>query len=743
MHKIILLIIFLISFNSLKAEVINSLEVTGNKRVSEETVKIYGDIILKDKDYKEADLNNILKKLYETNLFEDVQVNLEGNTLKVKLKEYPIIKQLIIVGEKKKGYVKRIKETIQLKEKRSLIKSYLASDAETIRSFYSSIGYNFADVEIKVKEITQDSFDLLININRGEKTKITKINFIGNKSVRSSRLKDIIASEENKFWKVLTGNTNLNENLINLDSRLLVNYYKSIGFYDVKINSNLAQLKNNKEAELIFSIDEGTRYIINKISTNVDNVFDKNLFFPISKTYEKFVGDYYSPFKVKKILDEIDEIITNNNLQFVEHNVEENFDNDKINITVNIFEGKKVLVERINITGNYVTNENVIRGELIMDEGDPFTKLNLDKSIAEIKSRNIFKNVKYEIADGSKPNLKIININVEETSTGEISAGAGIGTNGGTFGFQIKENNWLGEGQSLAFDIEIDQESLSGSLSYNDPNYDFMGNSLTYAISSQQNDKPDKGYENSLYATSISTSFEQYRDVDVSLGLSASHDDLRTDASASDSLQKQRGTYNEIATNYGIAFDKRNRSFKPTSGTITTFGQSFPIYADKAFIANKFTTSAYKTFSEDVIGAAKFYLSSINGLGSDDVRISKRANLSSRRLRGFERNKIGPVDGTDYVGGNHAAALNLEANFPNFLPDDTGVDISTFLDFGNLWGVDYDGTINESNKIRSSTGILANWRSPIGPMSFVLSQNLSKADTDKTQSFSFNLGTTF
>ena len=244
------------NFTFLKGEIINNLEVTGNKRVSEETVKIYGDIILKDKDYKETDLNNILKKLYETNLFEDVQVVLEGNTLKIKLKEYPIIKQLIIVGEKKQSYVNRIKEIIQLKEKRSLIKSFLANDAETIRSFYSSIGYNFADVEIKVNEISSDSFDLLININRGEKTKITKINFIGNKSVRSTRLKDIIASEENKFWKVITRNTNLNENLINLDKRLLVNYYKSIGFYDVKISSNFAQLKNKTDAELIFSIDE-------------------------------------------------------------------------------------------------------------------------------------------------------------------------------------------------------------------------------------------------------------------------------------------------------------------------------------------------------------------------------------------------------------------------------------------------------------------------------------------------------
>ena len=147
--------------------------------------------------------------------------------------------------------------------------------------------------------------------------------------------------------------------------------------------------------------------------------------------------------------------------------------------------------------------------------------------------------------------------------------------------------------------------------------------------------------------------------------------------------------------------------------------------------------------NENVVGVGKFYLATINGLGSDDVRISKRQSLSSNRLRGFERNKIGPVDNNDHIGGNYAAAVNLEANLPNILPEDTNADMSVFLDFGNVWGVDYDSGLDDSNKIRSSTGIVANWMSPVGPMNFVFSQNISKAETDKTQGFKFNLGTTF
>ena len=736
------IVLALLFFSPLKAEVVNDVLIEGNKRVSDETIKIYGQIEL-NKEYNEKDLNTLLKNLYETDFFEDVNVTINKNILKISLKEYPIINQLIITGEDSKRYKDQIKKIIKLKEKRSFVRSYLAKDIEKIKNLYSSIGYNSSKVETKLRKIDENNFDLLIEIKRGNQSKINKIQFIGNNSVRANRLSDVIASEEDKFWKVLSKNTNLSEDLINLDKRLLTNYYKSIGFYDAKISSNIAEIDLTGNAKLTYSIDEGKRYIIKKISTNVDPVFSKKLFFFLNKKYTKYIGEFYSPFKIKKLLEDLDNLIEKNNLQFVEHNVQEVVEGETISIIFNVFEGKKVLVERINITGNNITNEDVIREEMILDEGDPFTKLNLDKSISNIKSRNIFKQVKHEVINGSDANLKIININVEEKPTGEISAGAGVGTNGGSFAINIKENNWLGEGKSVGFEIEVDSESLSGTLNYTDPNYDSLGNSINYSISSETNDKPDQGYENSLITAGIGTSFEQYKDVFTSFGLSASYDDLRTDNTASAALKKQSGTFSEVAGNYGFTYDKRNRSFMPTSGSIISFGQSLPLYADKSFLSNSFRISSYKTFSENVIGAGKLFLTSVNGLGSDDVRLSKRKSLSTRRLRGFEKNKVGPVDGADHIGGNYAAALNFETNLPNLLPDDTNIDISLFLDFGNVWGVDYDSSINESNKIRSTTGAMASWMSPIGPMTFTLSQNISKANTDETESFNFNLGTTF
>ena len=740
-------VLFLLKFTffifiSAKAEVVNNISISGNSRVSNETIKVYGKIEL-NKDYGEEDLNRILNDLYSTNFFENVELNLINGVLNINLTEYPMINQLILLGESNKNYQERIKKIIRLKQKNSFIESFLSKDLETIKKLYSSVGYNNSKIETKIKKNEGNSVDLIFEINRGNQTRISSISFIGDKKIRDRRLRDVIVSEEDNFWKIISKNTLFSEARVKLDTRLLTNFYKSQGFYDVEVNSNSAELDDKGNVNLVYSIDAGKRYIIKKISTNLDPVFDANIFFPLKETYERYTGSYYSPFYIKKLLDQIDEIIAKNSLQFVEHNVEETIVNDTINIKFNIFESEKILVERINVIGNNVTNENVIRGELLVDEGDPFTKVNLDKSVANLKSRRIFRSVETKVNEGSEKNLKVIDIEVEEQPTGELSAGAGVGTNGGTFAINVSENNWLGEGKNLNFEVEVDEESLAGRIQYTNTNYDFLGNSLSYHLENESNDKPNQGYENTVLSAGVSTSFEQYKDIFANLGIFASYDDLRTLDSASASLKKQSGNFSEIAGVYGFKYDKRNRTFMPTSGSVTSFSQTLPIYADKRYISNDFSTSYYKSFSDNIIGAGKLFVSSVNGIGDDDVRLSKRKFISSKRLRGFQRGKVGPKDGQDHIGGNYLAAVNFEASLPNLLPETSKTEVGLFLDFGNVWGVDYDSTIDDSNEIRSSTGISASWLSPLGPMTFTFATSLSKANSDETETFNFNLGTTF
>ena len=738
-----LILIFLIFNSNLSAEIVKKIVVNGNDRISEETIKVYGEIVL-NQDYANNQINQILKNLYATDFFEDIKIFLTDGVMKIEVKEYPVINSIDLRGEKSTKVKEVLLNTIQLKSKESFIQNKLSDDIETIKKLYASIGHNFAEVEAKIERFDNNRVNLIYILDKGIKTRITKVNFTGDKKIKEKRLRDIIVSEEHKFWKFLSKNTFLNSNTIDLDKRLLVNYYKSLGYYDVQVLSNNAVISKNNLTTLTYTINAGNRYRVNKISTNVSDVLDKKLFVPLEKTFKKVIGKYYSPFTVKKLLDELDLLIADNDLQFIEHSVNEILDDESIEIKINIYEGSKILVEKINILGNSVTDESVIRSEFLLDEGDPFSSLKLSQTISKIKSRNLFGEVKESVLDGSNKDQKIINIEVEEKPTGEISAGAGVGTSGGSFAFNVTENNWLGKGIGVSANLDVSKETFAGGLQFNDPNYKYSGNSLTYFIDNSVNDKSKtSGYKNNLITTGIGTKFEQYKDVYLTPKLTFSYDDLKVDSSASESMKKQKGQFSDLSLDYSILLDKRDRAYAPTDGYVSVFSQAIPIYADSPYIKNSYNFSKYQSFTADYQGTFKFYTAAIHGLNDKDVRISKRVHIPSSRLRGFESGKIGPKDGKDYVGGNYAMATNFDLALPNLLPESSKTDVGVFLDLANLWHVDFNDTVDKSSKIRSSAGGQVAWSSPVGPMTFIFSQNITKASTDITESFNFRLGTTF
>ena len=735
----------LMSYTSfLKAEKVNEIIISGNERISEETLIVYGEIS-KNKDYTQEEINNIIKKLYDTKFFSKISINFSNGVLKINVKENPIINSISLQGEPTKKFTKALLNFMTLKEKSSFIKNDVKKDVEIIREFYNQLGYYSSTVEARTIEVKggNNLIDLIFIIDKGKREKITKIFFIGEKKIKTKRLRDVIATEEAKFWKFISRNIYLNNQRIELDKRLLKNYYLSKGYYDAEILSSNVFVKGKDGIELTFNINAGKRYRIKKISTDIDPVFDKKIFKTLESDFKKFAGTYYSPFKITKILESIDELIDDNELQFVTHSVSETIDGNFVDLQFKIFEGPKVIVERINIKGNTVTNDSVIRSELILDEGDPFSKLKLDKSISKLKSRNIFKKVNYRVSDGSSQNVKVMDIVVEEMPTGEIAAGAGTGTDGNTLSFSLTENNYLGRGLIVDTSIEASESALRGGLSVVNPNYNFSGNSLRYGISSKKTDRPNSGYENTLTQLNLGTRFEQYDDIFLSPNLELSFDDMTVDNTASDRLKKQAGTFSDLSFGYGVEKDTRDRRFMPTSGSIFGFSQKFPLYVEEnSSVFNKFTLSKYHSFNENILGAFKFYAAGILAI-EDDVRLSKRIHIPAKRLRGFETRKVGPVDSGDYVGGNYAMAMNFEAALPNLLPEATQTDVAVFLDLGNLWHVDYDSRIGQSSKIRSSAGIATNLFTPIGPLNFVFAQDLSSAESDTTQQFKFQIGTSF
>jgi outer membrane protein insertion porin family len=742
MYKYFFLIYLLFLNLNVSAEIVKKIKITGNERISKETIQVYGEVKLNE-DYSSFDLGKILKNLYGTDFFEDVKITLDNNILNIEVKEYPIINYIDLKGEKSNATTKKVLEQLQLKAKESFISSKLSEDLSEIKKIYSSIGYNFTTVDAKIEKFENNRINIVYFLERGEKTDINKINFIGDKKIKEKRLRDVIVSEEDKFWKFLSRNSTLNYNNIEMDKRLLINYYKSLGYYDVQVLSDSAEIKENNRTNLTYTINAGNRYKVIKISTGVSEVLEKKLFLPLEKSFTKIVGKYYSPFKVTKLLEELDLLISNNDLQFIEHSVNEILEGENIEIKINIYEGKKELVEKIIIKGNTVTDESVIRSELLLDEGDPFSALKLQKSIAKLKARNLFGVVQKKITNGENTNQKIIEILVEEKPTGEISAGAGVGSEGASFAFNITENNWLGKGVQIGTNIEVSAETFTGGFSLVEPNHNLTGNSLNYFIQNTTNDKPTSGFKNNIISSGIGTQFEQYRNVYLSPSLVYSYDDLKVNSSASNSLKKQKGTFSDLSLDYSIRLDNRDKVYAPTRGYISTFSQAVPIYSDSPYIKNTYSLSTYKSFSQDLLGSFKFFTSAINGLDDKDVRISKRIILPSSKLRGFEKGKVGPKDGNDYIGGNYAVVGNFELSLPNLLPESTKTDVGLFVDVGNLWGIDYADSLSDSSKIRSSAGINTSWNSPVGPMTFVFSKNLTKAKTDITESFNFRLGTTF
>ena len=738
----IYLILFCSFFLNLSAEVIQKLEIKGNNRISDETIKVYGEIAI-DKNYSNNDVNEILKNLYNTNFFEDIKISLNNGILLITVKEYAIINSIDLRGETSKNIRKLVLEQLSLKVRESFIENKLSQDINLLKKAYASIGFNFIEVEAKIEKFEGNRVNLIYFLDKKNKTNIAKINFIGDKKIKDKRLRDIIVSEENKFWKVLSKNTYLNNSNIELDKRLLINYYKSLGYYDVQVLSSNAEVSQENLTNLTYTINAGTRYRVNKISTNVSEVLDKNSFVGLQDSFKKIIGKYYSPFTVKKLLTELDLLIAEKDLQFIEHSVNEILEGETIEIKINIFEGQKELVERVDIVGNIITDETVIRSELLLDEGDPFNNLKLDQSIAKLKSRNLFGEVKSEILDGSAKGQKIIKISVEEKPTGEISAGAGIGTTGGSFTATITENNWLGKGIALATSLDISKETFSGAVTYANPNHNFSGNALTYYLANTSNKKEESGYKNNIISSGIGTRFEQYRNVYIAPKLNLSYDNLKVEKTASDALKKQEGSFTDLNFDYAITLDNRDRVYAPTDGYITNFSQTIPIYADTPYLRNTISFSKYKAITANATGAFKVYATGINGLNNEDVRLNKRVKLSSSRLRGFESGKIGPKDGIDYVGGNYAMASTFEVSLPNLLPEATKTDVGLFLDVGNVWEVDYSSQIDDSNKIRSTAGINTGWSSPVGPMSFIFSRNISKASTDIVETFNFRLGTSF
>ena len=736
-------IILLMLITASNAEQITDFKINGNVRISNETIILFSGVNQNDQ-IDENSLNDILKNLYETYFFSDVLVNFENNSLSIIVKENPIIQNINYKGIKAQKIKDEITKNLKFKSRSSYNEIFLKNDKKQILSSLRNLGYFFASVETFIETLDDNKINLDYIIDIGDKSKIRKISFIGNKVFKNSKLRNIIVSEEYKFWKFLSGKKFLNENLTRLDTRLLKNFYLNKGYYNVVVNQSYAKLLNNDQFELIFNINAGEKFYFDNVDLNLPNDFEIDNYDEITNLFNKIRGRHYSLSLIEKILNKIETITINEQNLSVSATVIENIIADKINLIFEVAESPKFLIEKINIYGNNITRENVIRNQLELDEGDYFNEILKKKSINNIKNLNFFKIVRSEVIEGNQLDSKIINIAVKEKPTGEISAGVGLGTTGGTISFGVKENNYLGKGLAVDSNITIEKDSIKGLLSVSDPNFRNTDKSVFGSIQANENDQLKTfGYKSSKTGFSFGTKFEYLDDLFLGISSSAFYEDIETDSTASARQKKQSGDYLDIFLELDFDYDKRNQKFKPSEGFRSIYQIDIPLISETNSLTNSYEYKYYNQFFDNNVSQFSFLIKSAQSLTGDDVKLSERIFIPSYKLRGFERGKVGPKDGNDYIGGNFITTLNLSSNLPVILEDSEDIDLSIFFDAANIWGVDYDSTIDDKSGFRTAVGISVDYWTPIGPLNFSFAHPITEKSTDITETFRFNIGTTF
>ena len=738
------IIIFLLFFvNILRSEEIKKIEFFGNDRVPNETILMLSKIDIGD-ILDEETTNQVLINLYNSNFFKNVNVQLNNNILKITVTENPLIEKIEFEGIKAKRIKEDITKNLFLKSRSSYNDILSNNDLKKIKSNLKALGYFFSQVDLFVEDLNNNKVNLTYKIDLGKKSKIKKIKFVGDKKFKDSKLKSVILSEEYKFWKFVSGRKYLNENLIEFDQRLLKNFYLNKGYYNVQINSSFAKLTKQDSFELVYNINANQKFFFNDLKLNLPVDYNYKNFDKINNLFKKLNGEPYSLNSVNNIIEEIELIVLDEQFESTTATVDEVIETNKINLTFNIKESEKFTVERINIFGNNITRESVIRNNLYVDEGDIFNEILTKKTENNLKSLNIFKTANVDVSEGSTDKSKIININIEEKATGEIMAGAGFGTSGAAIEFGVKENNYLGRGVKVNSNLSLSEDSIKGGIAITNPNFNNSDKSMSLSLETSETDKLSSfGYKTNKTGFAVSTNFEYLKNLNLGLGTSSFYEKIETDSTASVRQKKMEGDYWDTFAKFNLDYDKRNQKYRTSRGFRSYYNLDLPIISETSTLTNTYDYKYFTELFEDNITTAGLFIKSANSIVNEDIKLSERLFVPSRKLRGFEYGKIGPKDGDDYIGGNYLTSLNFNTTIPQLFPNAENFDFLFFIDAANVWGVDYDSSIDTSNRLRSSIGLSVDWMTVVGPLNFSLAQPITKSKTDVTETFRFNLGTTF
>lgn len=756
----------LIFFDSLQSyasnHIINTLEVVGNNRIDDTTIISYSGIDLGDL-YEEDVIDESIKKLYDTQLFSDVTIKYENSNLLIEVKENYLINQVAFEGNKALDD-KSLESLTELKSRSTFSIEKLEQDIVNIISAYRSAGRYSVFVEPKIIKLDFNRINLIFEINEGNVTKITDINFIGNLNYSDRNLRNAIATKRSTFIDKIWGTGKSYDNsMMEYDKELLKQFYRNNGYVNFKVLSSVAELNAQNDRFLItFTVQEGERFNFGDIS--ITDQINTNTIDQITKVIKTVKNDVYSEKKMENSALAIVDFLRDNGQPFVQINTIEkvNLANNTIDINYVISNGPPVYIERIDITGNQRTFDYVIRRQLAISEGDAFNQSYLNKSIRNIRNLNFFSDVKVDTIQGSASDRRIVRINISERPTGSLSFGAGYSSLSGVVGtVKLTEQNLLGKGQRLGLDLTMGGNQNLANISFTEPyfldtqvnaGFDIFGNETDYSDQS--------GYKSKKLGAGVRFGFPLSEELRLNLKYSYTTNEVfDVPSSSALSLRQLEGTMSVSEIGYSIIYNDLDNDFTPTNGLSVDLSQDIAgLGGDVKYLRNEISSNYYIDFTKNIIGSLSFDLGHIFGLDNQDIKISDAFMEPGNTLRGFQIRGISPRlkadDGVtaalsgskeEAIGGNTyiAASTGIQFPIPSFT-EEYGIKGGFHVNAGTLFGSDLDDAIiNDSDLIRTSIGASIFWDSPIGPLRFDFTEAINKETFDRTEFFQFSGGTSF
>ena len=741
----LLIILSLSSYLYAEENIIKEISVQGTQRIDIETVISYSNIS-KGTAYTDELGNQVLKKLFDTNLFSNIKVSFLNNTLNIEIIENPTINFVSFEGNSKVKDEDLMLE-ISLKERTVYSRSKVKKDIERMLSLYQRSGRLSTEINPKLEILENNRVNLTYEISESDVAKVSKIIIIGNEVFSSAKIKSLMKTKERTLLRILSSSDNYDPDKLEYDKQLITQFYNNNGFPMFKFISSIAQLKSNtNNFEIILNVSEGEKFNFGELTVEsklkkmkVENI--KNLL-PIKE------DDLFDRSLISKSIDQLKDVAQLEGYTFIDiaTDLSENSELNIIDVRLIINEGPRVYIDNINITGNTRTVDKVIRREVGLAEGDAYNKYAIDYSKDSLRALNFFNKVDVNEEKTNLPDKINLEIKVEEKSTGEASIGAGYSSStAGTLQLGLKENNFLGKGQKVKFESSFSNTRTTYDISITEPYFNNKPLSLSGSIYSNFTDPSSASYETEDLGFSLSTAFPLSVDRFLELRYSLYTAKVKADSNATTYENALAGTDTVSQIGYSLTFDRRNSRFKPSRGFNLILNQDLAgLGGNSYYYRNNIEFNSYKRLSDRFIGALKFKGGNINGYNDKYAPLSSNFNLGGKKLRGFKTGKVGPKLGNSYTGGQYYYLTSLETNLDLNL-DAFDITSTFFIDIGSVWGIDSPTGIelDDDHEARSSIGLNLNWDSAIGPINIIYANIIESNKNDTTDNLYFDIGYNF